>query len=122
MNSRRKFIRNSALSTGAALVSTNSIAAVSQKNTSEGKLKILVAGAHPDDPETGMGGTISKYTSQGHEVVCLYLTTGEAGIPGTNHEQAAVIRNRSHSPRVIPSSGSKKSLFSGAGDEREMGI
>ena len=94
MNSRRKFIRNTALSTGAALVSTNSIAAARQEKTAEGKLKILVAGAHPDDPETGMGGTISKYTSQGHEVICLYLTSGEVGIPGTNHEQAAAIRKK----------------------------
>jgi LmbE family N-acetylglucosaminyl deacetylase len=30
--------------------------------------------------------------SLGHEVVVLYLTRGEAGIPGTSHEEAARIR------------------------------
>ncbi len=56
------------------------------------KLKILVAGAHPDDPETGCGGTILRYTQAGHEVTSFYLTRGEAGIPGKSHEEAARIR------------------------------
>lgn len=55
-------------------------------------LKVLVAGAHPDDPETGCGGTIARYTQAGHEVVNLYLTKGEAGIPGKTHNEAAQIR------------------------------
>jgi LmbE family N-acetylglucosaminyl deacetylase len=56
------------------------------------KLKIVVVGAHPDDPESGCGGTIALYTDQGHEVVNVYLTRGEAGIPGKSFEQAAAIR------------------------------
>ncbi len=58
----------------------------------EKKLKILVAGAHPDDPETGCGGTILRYTQAGHDVTAFYLTRGEAGIPGKTHEEAAKIR------------------------------
>jgi LmbE family N-acetylglucosaminyl deacetylase len=56
------------------------------------KWKVVVAGAHPDDPETGCGGTIVRYTDQGHEVTALYLTRGEAGIRGKSHRQAAAIR------------------------------
>jgi N-acetylglucosamine malate deacetylase 1 len=56
------------------------------------KLKIIVAGAHPDDPESGCGGTMALYSSLGHDVVALYLTRGEAGIEGKTHEQAATIR------------------------------
>lgn len=56
------------------------------------KLKVLVAGGHPDDPESGCGGTIARYSSAGHEVLVLYLTRGEAGIPGTGHDEAARIR------------------------------
>jgi LmbE family N-acetylglucosaminyl deacetylase len=41
------------------------------------KLKIIVAGGHPGDPEYGCGGTIARYTSAGHEVVLLYLNNGE---------------------------------------------
>ena len=56
------------------------------------KLKVLVAGAHPDDPESGCGGTIARYVNEGHAVTALYLTRGEAGIPGTAHAAAARIR------------------------------
>lgn len=56
------------------------------------KKKILVIGAHPDDPETAAGGTICLLTQAGHEVVCVYLTRGEAGIPGKSAEEAAAIR------------------------------
>ena len=33
------------------------------------KLKIVVAGAHPDDPESSAGGTMARYAELGHEVV-----------------------------------------------------
>ena len=57
-----------------------------------GKRKILVIGAHPDDPETCAGGTMCLLTRAGHEVVCIYLTRGEAGIAGKSHAEAAAIR------------------------------
>jgi LmbE family N-acetylglucosaminyl deacetylase len=56
------------------------------------KLKVLVTGGHPDDPESGCGGTIARYADAGHDVVALYLTRGEAGIPGKSHDEAATIR------------------------------
>ena len=40
------------------------------------KLKIVVAGGHPGDPEYACGGTIANLTAQGHEVVLLYLNDG----------------------------------------------
>src|SRR5262249_36533957 len=46
------------------------------------KLKVIVAGAHPDDPESAAGGTAARYADLGHDVVCLYLTRGEAGLKG----------------------------------------
>jgi LmbE family N-acetylglucosaminyl deacetylase len=56
------------------------------------KFKVIVAGAHPDDPESGCGGTIARYTDQGHEVTVVYLTRGEAGIKDKTHAEAAAIR------------------------------
>jgi len=56
------------------------------------KLKVVVVGAHPDDPETGCGGTILLYTAEGHEVVSAYLTRGEAGIEGKSYAEASKIR------------------------------
>jgi LmbE family N-acetylglucosaminyl deacetylase len=58
------------------------------------KLRLVVAGAHPDDPESGCGGTMARYSALGHEVYALYLTRGEAGVPGKSHEEAARIRTR----------------------------
>ena len=40
------------------------------------KMKVVVAGGHPGDPEYGCGGTIARLTTQGHEVVLLYLNNG----------------------------------------------
>lgn len=57
-----------------------------------GKRKILVVGAHPDDPETIAGGTMCLMAKAGHEVVSVYLTRGEAGIEGKSHSEAAAIR------------------------------
>jgi len=71
------------------------VVASSQKEVhQEKKLKVIIAGAHPDDPETGAGGTMALYSKQGHQVVSLYLTRGEAGIPGKTHDEAAAIRTK----------------------------
>lgn len=56
--------------------------------------KIVCVGGHPDDPESGCGGTLAKLRKAGHEVTIIYLTTGEAGIPGTSHDKAASIRKQ----------------------------
>ena len=58
----------------------------------EGYKKVLVIGAHPDDPETMCGGTMIKLRQMGVEVVSVYLTGGEAGIPGKSHEESRIIR------------------------------
>src|SRR5947209_8221633 len=55
-------------------------------------LKVVVTGAHPDDPESGCGGTIARYTDQGDAVTVVYLTRGESGIRGKTHQQAGEIR------------------------------
>jgi len=63
------------------------------KSGTSARLKVVVAGAHPDDPESGCGGTIALYSNLGHEVAVLYLTRGEAGIRGKNAQEAAAIRS-----------------------------
>jgi N-acetylglucosamine malate deacetylase 1 len=59
---------------------------------SGGRLKIVVAGGHPGDPEYGCGGTVAKYSNLGHDVALLYLNRGEAGIDGKSYSEAAAIR------------------------------
>ena len=56
------------------------------------KLKIVCVGGHPDDPESGCGATLARYSAAGHNATIIYLTRGEAGIEGKTHEQAARIR------------------------------
>ncbi len=58
------------------------------------RLKLMVVGAHPDDPETGCGGVMAKYAKAGHDVVAVYLTRGEGGIPGKTNNEAAEIRTK----------------------------
>jgi LmbE family N-acetylglucosaminyl deacetylase len=58
----------------------------------EGYNKVLVIGAHPDDPETMCGGTMIKLREMGVEVVSVYFTSGEAGILGKSPEESSMIR------------------------------
>ena len=41
--------------------------------------RVLVIMAHPDDPEFSAGGTIARWTSEGHEVVYALVTDGSKG-------------------------------------------
>lgn len=88
--SRRKSIKMSAAITAGLVVAPISAQTLNKNNVD--RLKLLVVGAHPDDPGTGCGGIMSRYAKNGHEVVSVYLTSGEAGIPGKTHADAAAIR------------------------------
>jgi len=56
------------------------------------KLKVVVAGGHPGDPEYGCGGTIARFADRGDNVVLLYLNRGGGGIPHKSPAEAAAIR------------------------------
>lgn len=47
-----------------------------------GQLDILIFGAHPDDAEIGMGGTIAKHTAAGYKVGICDLTRAEMSSNG----------------------------------------
>src|ERR1700693_66400 len=72
MLSRRKLIEQTGLLAAAA-----SRAQSAASRPSGRKLKVIVTGGHPGDPEYGCGGTIARYTDLGHEVILLYLNRGE---------------------------------------------
>ena len=90
---RRDLLGQSAFLLGSAGVTLplSGIERVSDSSPTK-KVKIVVVGAHPDDPESGCGGTAALYSDLGHEVVILYLTRGERGIEGKTLQQAAAIR------------------------------
>jgi len=56
------------------------------------KLKVIVAGGHPGDPEYGCGGSVARYTELGHEVVLLYLNRGDSGYLEKPVEDTAPVR------------------------------
>jgi LmbE family N-acetylglucosaminyl deacetylase len=89
--SRRLFVKQTAASIAAfslpAMLSAQTV-------TDTNKRKIVCLGGHPDDPESGCGGTLAALRKAGHDVTIIYLTTGEAGIPGTTHDKAAAIRKQ----------------------------
>ncbi len=89
---RRSFLRHALAVPG--LLSTAAIAAseVVAAQIKTGALKVVCVGGHPDDPESGCGGTLASYAAQGHRVTIVYLTRGERGIPGKSDSEAATIR------------------------------
>lgn len=76
----------------AAGVVLPAVGASAENGAHRRKLNVVIVGAHPDDPESGCGGTIALYADQGHNVTIVYLTRGEAGITGKSAQEAAAIR------------------------------
>ena len=70
---------------------TGAIKAASSE-LSSGKLRVVVTGGHPGDPEYGCGGTIARYNDMGHEVTLLYLNRGQKGCPGQSADACGAIR------------------------------
>lgn len=87
---RRKFLSNTVASVG--LFGLAEGLQGMTVGSDEKKQKIVCVGGHPDDPESGCGGTLAKLSAAGHVVTIIYLTTGEAGIAGKGHAESASIR------------------------------
>ena len=51
----------------------------SQRNLDDGKLRIIVFGAHPDDCEIKAGGSAAMWAAQGHHVKFVSTTNGDIG-------------------------------------------
>jgi LmbE family N-acetylglucosaminyl deacetylase len=56
------------------------------------RLRIVVFGGHPDDPESGTGGLIATMTRQGYEVICAYGTAFRGGRRFFDRPEAEVRR------------------------------
>jgi LmbE family N-acetylglucosaminyl deacetylase len=93
LSNRRDFVKTAGSALGllplAALVDIPI-----QEQDREIHRKIVCVGGHPDDPESGCGGTLAKFVKAGYQVTIVYLTTGEAGIPNKTHDEAAAIRKQ----------------------------
>jgi LmbE family N-acetylglucosaminyl deacetylase len=54
-------------------------APLSAADTADGKLRIIVFGAHPDDAEFKAGGAAAKWAKLGHHVKLVSVTNGDIG-------------------------------------------
>src|SRR5215471_15174545 len=92
---RRAFLLEAAVALPVMAAAEQGLAAAKEakpKPAEQRPLKVVCVGAHPDDPESGCGGTLARYATAGHKVTVIYLTRGEAGIQGKSHKEAAAIR------------------------------
>ncbi len=55
---------------------------------------VLAVVAHPDDLEYGASAAVAEWTRDGHEVVYVLVTRGEAGIDGMDPEIAGPLREQ----------------------------
>lgn len=60
--------------------------------TTPSPVDLLVVGAHPDDAEYGMGGTLVRHHLDGHRIGVVDLTRGELGTKGTPEQRAGEAR------------------------------
>ena len=57
-------------------------------------MRVLAFGAHPDDIEFRMAGTLAKYAARGDEVYMCVATNGEIGSYGMSREEIAAMRRK----------------------------
>ena len=85
--SRRSFVKRS------AAVAAGALPSLGPATPDSAVRKVVCVGGHPDDPESGCGGTLARYAALGHAVTIVYLTRGERGIAGKSLDESARIRS-----------------------------
>ena len=89
---RRGFVKRSLAVAGPVVATTGLPLSSSRGAADPAHLTVVCVGAHPDDPESGCGGTLARYAAEGHAVTIVYLTRGERGIDGKSLDEAARTR------------------------------
>lgn len=89
---RRSFLKSAGASAVPLLATLHAPPLAAAATQAARQLKVLCVGGHPDDPESGCAGTLSRYVELGHSVTVLYLTRGERGIRDKGLTEAAQIR------------------------------
>jgi LmbE family N-acetylglucosaminyl deacetylase len=89
---RRKFSKNG-LGLAVALLFCFVASGQADAPGAKVKVRVVVFGAHPDDPESGVGGLVTMLTQAGHEVICAYGTSFR-GDRKINGEPESDVRQR----------------------------
>jgi LmbE family N-acetylglucosaminyl deacetylase len=91
---RRGFVKRSLAAVAPAALAGSALPLASaEAGPNAARLTVVCVGAHPDDPESGCGGTLARYAALGHAVTIVYFTRGERGIAGKSLDEAARIRS-----------------------------
>ena len=75
--SRRTMLKESLVASATAVSLSRAFARQQAGRSPGSRLRVVVTGGHPGDPECGCAGTIARYSDLGHEVCILYLNRGE---------------------------------------------
>ena len=81
---------------GVAMAIAALILALPARAAEDGKLRIIVFGAHPDDCELEAGGTAARWANLGHKVKFVSVTNGDIG----HHEMAGATLARRRAAEV----------------------
>lgn len=90
---RLSFRRSLLLLLATAILLVSLAPAADGGTAADRKLRVVVVGAHPDDPETGCGGLIASLAQADHEVIVGYLTCFR-GTRKIGDEPEATVRRR----------------------------
>src|SRR5437867_13426612 len=91
---RRSFVTQSLAAVAPAMVAANSLPLMSAPAASgAARLTVVCVGGHPDDPESGCGGTLARYGAPGHAVTVAYLTRREGRCGRKSLDEAAESRS-----------------------------
>lgn len=71
-----------------------------QPGQSTEPIRVLVIGAHPDDPEFACGGTSARWASEGREVYYLVCTRGDKGTHDTEMTAERLVQIREAEQRA----------------------
>jgi LmbE family N-acetylglucosaminyl deacetylase len=89
---RRTFLGKTGIALAPLLASVHAPPLAAAAAQDGRRLNVLCVGGHPDDPESGCAGTLTRYVELGHSVTVLYLTRGERGIRDKGLDESAKTR------------------------------
>lgn len=91
-NNRRRFIQNVSAGLGALCLPRFSKA---ENNQQPQKKKIVCVGGHPDDPESGCGGSLARFSGADNDVTIIYLIPAKPVLKANRITKQQPYENRS---------------------------
>ncbi len=91
---RREVLKGAAATVSVLALSAKAMRTKAEDQKAGPRLKVLITGGHPGDPECGCGGVAARYAELGHEVTLLYLNRGELYCGDHPREACGAVRTQ----------------------------